>query len=78
MPPALTAAQEALAQELAGALAQVTQTDLLQIARTLVATDTACLFGDTEFAIRDLVLKIGAKAYQQHLRQKKTATTDPA
>lgn len=77
MPP-LTAAQEALAQELAGALAQAAQADLLQIARTLVATDTASLFGDTEFAIRDRLLQIGAKAYQQHLGQKKTATTDPA
>jgi hypothetical protein len=78
MKEALPAAQEALAQELAQALAQATQTDLLQIARTLVAADTASLFGETEFALRDLVLKIGAKAYQQHLRQKKTATTDPA
>jgi hypothetical protein len=56
MKEALSAAQEALAQQLAQALAQATQTDLLQIPRTLVATDTASLFGDTEFAIRDLVL----------------------
>jgi hypothetical protein len=78
MKEALSAAQEALAQELAGALAQAIQTDLLQIARPRVATDPASLFGDTEVAVRDLVRNIGAKAYQHHLGQKKPATTDPA
>jgi hypothetical protein len=34
------------------------------------------LFGKTEFELRDLVLKIGAKAYEERLREKKTATTD--
>jgi hypothetical protein len=34
------------------------------------------LFGATEFQVRDLVLRMGAKAYGEHLREKKTATTD--
>jgi hypothetical protein len=29
------------------------------------------LFGQTEFEVRDIVLRIGAKAYEEHLREKK-------
>ena len=36
------------------------------------------LFGDNEFKIRAIAMKIAAKAYQQHLSQKKTDTTAPA
>ena len=32
------------------------------------------MFGNTEFKVRDLVLRMGAKAFQEHLREKKTAT----
>jgi hypothetical protein len=49
-----------------------------RLARTLVATDNASLFGDTEFTVRDLSHGIAAKAYRQHLEQKKTATKAPA
>jgi hypothetical protein len=35
------------------------------------------LFGLTEFQVRDIVLRIGAKVYQEHLREKKTATKVP-
>jgi hypothetical protein len=48
------------------------------MARALVASDTASLFGDTEFTVRDISHDIAAKAYQQHLEQKKTATKAPA
>jgi hypothetical protein len=76
--PPLTPDLEARAQQLAGALRQGT-TDLIdQIARTLVATTDRTLFGDTEFQVRDLALLLAARAYQIHLRQKKTATTAPA
>jgi hypothetical protein len=44
----------------------------------LVAADNASLFGDTEFTIRDISHDIAAKAYRQHLEQKKTATKGPA
>jgi hypothetical protein len=70
--------QEARARQLAGAIAQASQDDLLQIARALVASDTASLFGATEFKVRDLALGVAAKAYQQHLAQKKMATRPPA
>jgi hypothetical protein len=46
------------------------------MAETLVGSDS--LFGQTEFAIRDILLRVGAKAYEQRLAQKKTATKGPA
>lgn len=78
MKESLSAAQEEEAQQLAQAIAHAAHDDLLHIARTLVATDNASLFGATEFKIRDLILGVAAKAYQQHLEQKKTATREPA
>jgi hypothetical protein len=72
--PALSPEQEAQAQQLAQALREAADEELLAIARTLVGTEDSTLFGDTEFALRDLVHRIGAKAYQTFLAQKKTAT----
>ena len=46
--------------------------------RFLVTTDDAHLFGDNEFKIRAIALKIAAKAVEQHLAQKKTDTKGPA
>jgi hypothetical protein len=44
------------------------------LARLLVSKSENDLFGDTEFQVRDLVLRVGVKAFQEHLREKKTAT----
>ena len=77
MKEALPPAQEEQAQELAQAIAQAAADDFLQLARTLVATDRSSLFGATEFKIRDILLRVGAKVYEQHLVQKKTATKAP-
>jgi hypothetical protein len=74
MKEALPAAQEAQAQQLAKEIADLAHDELLQIARSLVAAHDASLFGDTEFRVRELVLKVAAKAYQQRLAPKKTAT----
>jgi len=78
MKESLPPAQEAQAQELAAALAEAAQEDLLAIARDLVACDDDALFGETEFRVRDAILRVAAKAYQQRLAQKKTATRGPA
>lgn len=78
MPAALSTAQEAEARELAQAIATAAESDLLEIARTLVGSTPATLFGDNEFEIRNIVLRVAAKAYEQHLAQKKTATKGPA
>ena len=68
--------QEAEAQQLAEAIAEAASEEFLQLARNLVGSGSSP-FGKTEFTIRDIVLKIGAKAYEQHLKQKKTAMKDP-
>ena len=74
---ALSPEREAEAQQLAQALRQAADEEFLAMARVLVATDEATLFGDTEFHLRDLVHRLGAKAYQTFLAQKKTATAGP-
>ena len=73
----LSDAQEAQAQKLAQTIAQASYEDILAIARALVASDDASLFGDTEFRVRDAILRVAAKAYEQRLAQKKTATSPP-
>ena len=78
MQEALSSAQEAEARELAQAIAVAAESDLLEIARTLVGSTPATLFGANEFRIRDIILRVAAKAYEQHLGQKKTATRGPA
>jgi hypothetical protein len=77
MHEALCAAQEAEAQLLAQRIAQAAEQEFLQVARTLVGAKTATLFGATEFKIRDILLRVAAKAYEQHLAEKKTATRGP-
>jgi hypothetical protein len=32
----------------------------------------------TEFEVRDIILRVAAKAYEEHLAQKQTATKGPA
>ena len=78
MKDSLSAAQEVEAQQLAQTIAHAAYDDLLHNARTLDATDNTSLFGATEFKVRDIILGVAAKAYQQHLEQKKTATKEPA
>ena len=79
MPPTpLSPEKQAQAQELARAIRAATEAEVEELARTLVATDDSHPFGATEFAIRDLAHQIAAKALEQHLARKKTATTAPA
>ena len=72
------AAQDVPTQQLASELGQLIEGELREMVRTLAEADPASLFGPTEFKIRDLALQIAAKAYQQRLAQKKTATKAPA
>lgn len=76
MKESLSSEQEVQAQQLADRLADASREDFLRIARTLVAAGPSP-FGRTEFEVRDLVLAIGARAFEQALAQKKTATTGP-
>ena len=73
----LSDAQEQQAQHLADAIGADAEQEILDIARTLIAAEDANLFGATEFQIREAILRIAAKAYEQHLASKKTATKGP-
>ena len=69
---------EAQAQELVARLRLLAESDLLALARLLVSKQEPELFGDTEFEVRTIVHRIGAKAYETHLAKKKMATRDRA
>lgn len=66
------------AQALAQAIREAITAEIDDLARTLVNTEDAQLFGENEFKLRELAHKIAAKALEQHLAQKKTATRAPA
>lgn len=68
---------EAKAQELVARLRPQAEEDLLALARLLVSKQDGELFGETEFEVRDIVHRLGAKAYTAHLASKKTATKAP-
>jgi hypothetical protein len=72
----LSPEKEAEALALAQRIRELADDEILQMARLLVSKPDREIFGDTEFELRDIVLKVGAKAIEEHLRQKKTATTD--
>lgn len=69
----LSGSQEAEAQVLAQRIRELADEEFVQIARLLVSKPESEIFGDTEFEVRDILLRAGAKALQEHLRQKKTA-----
>jgi|SRR4051812_854358 hypothetical protein len=66
--------REAQAQELLARLRTDADSELLALARLLVSKPDHEIFGETEFQARDIVHRIGAKAFQLHLAEKKTAT----
>jgi hypothetical protein len=77
LPAALTAEQEAEAKVLEAKIQKAIQTEIADLARLMVSKSDRELFGRTEFQVRDLVLRVGGKVYEEHLREKKTATEVP-
>ena len=77
-PQPLSPELEAQAQELVARLRPQAEEDLLALARLLVSKQDRELFGDTEFEVRNLVHRLGAKAYSAHLAGKKRGTKVPA
>jgi hypothetical protein len=71
----LTPEQEAEAQRLADSIAVKTKEELLQITRLLVSKQDHELFGETEFEVRDLVHKIGARAIETAVNERKKRGT---
>ena len=74
----LTPEKKAEIEQLAQAIHQAVDAEISELAANLATTDDAQLFGQNEFTIRALALKIAAKALEQHLAQKKTDTKAPA
>ena len=74
----LNAEQENEAKALEDKIRIAIDREVTSLARLLASKEDKELFGKTEFEVRDLVLKIGAKAYEERLREKKTATKDRA
>jgi hypothetical protein len=78
MPSArLTPEKQAEINDLTRAIHEAVDAELKELAANLATTDDAHLFGDNEFKIRALAHKIAAKAIEQHLARKKTATRGP-
>ena len=77
-PISLSTQQEAEAEALAQRIRELSEEEFLQIARLLVSKSEREIFGDTEFQVRDILIRTGAKAFEEHLSQKKTATGDAA
>ena len=70
--------QLANVQALAQAIREATAAEIDALAENLLTTDDQHLFGANEFTIRALAHRIAAKAIEQHLARKKTATRAPA
>jgi hypothetical protein len=70
----LSEEQEREAKLLETKIRHAVDQEITDLARLLVSKSESDLFGQSEFQVRDLVLRIGARAFEEHLRQKKTAT----
>jgi hypothetical protein len=76
-PASLPPEKEAEIKDLAQAIREAVDAEISELAADLASTDDAHLFGQNEFKIRALAHKIAAKAVEQHLAGKKTATKAP-
>lgn len=75
----LTPEQRAETEKLKAAVLEAAADDIRELIETLVQTTDATIFGANEFTIRDIVHRIGAKAVETALRErKKGGTTVPA
>jgi hypothetical protein len=73
----LSLEQEAEAKILEAKIQGAVQKEIAELARLVVSKADSELFGVTEFQVREIVLRIGAKVYEEHLREKKTAIKAP-
>lgn len=77
--PELTPEQRAEADRIHATMLQSAEADLRELAELLAAKDDANILGATEFAVRDIVLRVGAKAIETALAgREKGGTTGPA
>jgi hypothetical protein len=77
--PILSPEQDAEAERLFQTLRPILEAELRQMTRLLASKPDDNLLGKTEFEVRDLVHRIGAKAIETALNErKKGATKAPA
>ncbi len=75
----LTPEQEIEAERIEDILKAGTQVEIRRIARLLASKENRQLFGETEFQVRDIVHRIGARGLDAALAErKKRGTEDPA
>ena len=75
--PPVPPEKDAKVKDLAEAIHEVVDAEISELAANLASIDDAHLFGQNEFKIRAIAHKIAAKAVEQRLAGKKTATTVP-
>jgi hypothetical protein len=73
----LTPETQAEIEGLTQAIREAVDAEIGGLAANLASTDDAHLFGQNEFTIRALAHTIAAKAVEQYLARKKTATKAP-
>jgi hypothetical protein len=71
----LTADQEAEAQRIARIVLEASKSEVMAMARLLASKPDRQLLGPTEFEVRDLCHKIGAKAIETALLERKKGGT---
>ncbi len=67
----LTAEQQVGADRIHAAVLEAAAADLRELAELLATKDDSNTFGATEFTVRDIVLRVGAKAIQTALEGRK-------
>jgi hypothetical protein len=73
--PELTAQQQAEAQRLRELMLQAAADDITELAELLATKTDATLLGETEFRVRDIVHRVGAKAIETALAERKKGGT---
>jgi hypothetical protein len=74
---ALLPEKDAEIKGLAQAIREAIDDEIKELASNLACTDDAHLFGANEFKIRAIAHRIAAKAFEERLAGKKTATRAP-
>jgi hypothetical protein len=73
--PELTPEQQAEAERIHAAVVAATAEDLRALAEQLATTTDRTIFGANEFVVREIVLRLGAKAIETALEERKKGGT---
>lgn len=69
--PELSAEQKVEADRILATILEAAECDLRELAELLVSQSDASMFGAIEFTVRDIVLRVGAKAVATALEERK-------